>query len=127
MPTTYAPHAVPRLTIAITTLAVLLAAAGGALLMRAASLADAGPVLRVSQHEEHFSPTTLVLHTGDVVRVINDDGEVHHHAYVDSPTFKFDSGDQVPGGHSDIRFTEPGHFRVLCGIHPRMRLDVDVQ
>lgn len=127
MSATYAPRAMPRLTIAITTLAVLLAAAGGGLLMRAASLADAGPVLRVSQHDEQFSPGTLLLHAGDVVRVVNDDGMVHHHAYVDSPTFKFDSGDQAPGGHSDIRFTERGHFNVLCGIHPRMRLDVDVR
>lgn len=127
MSASYAPHATPRLTIAIMTLAVLLAVAGGVLLMRAASLAGAGPVLRVSQHEEQFRPGTLVLHTDDVVRVVNDDGMVHHHAYVDSPTFKFDSGDQAPGGHSDIRFTERGHFKVLCGIHPRMRLDVDVR
>lgn len=126
MSATYAPRAMPRLTIAIAALAILFAAAGS-MLLHAASEAGGGPMPRVSQHEEHFSPAALVLHIGETIRVVNDDGQVHHHAYVDSPGFKFDSGDQVPGGHSDIRFTERGHFKVLCGIHPRMRLDVDVQ
>ena len=127
MSATYAQRAIPRLAIAIAALAILIATAGGALLIRASSQADSGPVLRVSQHEERFNPGMLKLHVGDTIRVVNDDGQVHHHAYVDSPSFKFDSGDQVPGGHSDIRFTERGRFNVLCGIHPRMRLDVEVQ
>ena len=127
MSATYASLAMPRLTIAIATSAIILATAGGVLLLRASSPVDGGPVLRVSQHEERFNPGTLALHVGDTVRVVNDDGQVHHHAYVDSPSFRFDSGDQAPGGHSDIRFTERGHFKVLCGIHPRMRLDVEVQ
>ncbi len=126
MSATYAPGATPWLTIAIATLAVLFAVAGGVLLWRAPSRADGDPVLRVSQHDEQFSPGTLVLNAGEAIRVVNDDGQVHHHAYVDLPSFKFDSGDQAPGEHSDIRFTERGHFRVLCGIHPRMRLDVKV-
>lgn len=127
MSATYVPRAMPRLTIAIATLAIFLAAAGGALLRASSRAADGDPVLRVSQHEERFNPGILMLRAGDTIRVVNDDGQVHHHAYVDSPSFKFDSGDQAPGGHSDIRFTERGHFKVLCGIHPRMRLDVEVQ
>ncbi len=69
----------------------------------------------------------LTVRAGDVVTIVNDDGDLHHHAYVSSPDFKFDSGDQAPGSHSDILFSTPGHFNVLCGIHPKMRLVVTVR
>ena len=116
-----------RLTGTITAAALALAIAGLALIASAPSSGPEHPVLRISQRNEQFHPGVLVIHRGDTVRVINDDGEVRHHAYVDSPEFKFDSGDQEPGRHSDIRFTIAGHFVVLCAIHPRMRLDVDVR
>jgi plastocyanin len=62
-----------------------------------------------------------------VLRIVNDDGEIRHHAYIQSPDFSFDSGDQEPGQHTDINFTAAGRFAVLCGIHPRMRLVVAVR
>ena len=116
-----------RLAGTVTAAALVLAAAGLALIASAPSSAPGGPTLRVSQRNERFHPGVLIIHRGDTVRVINDDGEVRHHDYVDSPEFKFDSGDQEPGRHSDIRFTIAGHYVVLCAIHPRMRLDVDVR
>jgi plastocyanin len=80
----------------------------------------------ISQRDREFHPDTLTVSVGDTVTIVNDDGDLHHHAYVSSPDFSFDSGDQLPGSHTDIAFTEPGRFNVLCGIHPKMRLVVTV-
>ena len=81
----------------------------------------------VSQKGREFLPGTLSIKRGDVVHIVNDDEDLSHHAYVASDSFKFDSGDQGPGHNVDILFTEAGTFNVLCSIHPRMRLRVQVQ
>ncbi len=74
-----------------------------------------------------FLPGTLVINRGDTIRIVNDDGDLRHHAYIESDTFNFDSGDQEPGSKTDITFPEKGKFTVLCGIHPKMKLSVEVQ
>lgn len=81
----------------------------------------------VTQKGQMFHPGKLSINRGDTVEIVNDDGELIHHAYVDSKTFSFDSGDQEPGSKTDIVFSVPGTFMVLCGIHPKMRLDVTVK
>lgn len=81
----------------------------------------------VTQKGQRFNPHTLSIQRGQTVEIINDDGELIHHAYVDSKSFSFDSGDQEPGSTADIVFSVPGNFVVLCGIHPKMRLDVAVK
>jgi len=81
---------------------------------------------RVTQKGQVFHPGDLVIRPGDVLEIVNDDEDLLHHSYVDSPTFSFDSGDQEPGTKVDIAFPVPGDFRVLCGIHPRMKLHVRV-
>ncbi|HEX4368829.1 MAG TPA: hypothetical protein VH023_18470, partial [Rhodopila sp.] len=86
----------------------------------------AGPYI-VTQKGQMFHPGQLSINRGDTVEIVNDDGELIHHAYVDSKTFSFDSGDQEPGSKTDIVFSVPGTFVVLCGIHPKMRLDVTVK
>lgn len=116
----------PAVVIAAAAAAAAIAVMGAVLALRLPPSPGGPPALRVSQRDEQFHPGNLTIHRGDTLRVVNDDGQVRHHAYVDSPRFKFDSGDQEPGHHSDIRFTIAGHFIVLCGIHPRMRLDVYV-
>jgi plastocyanin len=80
----------------------------------------------ISQKNRHFSPTVLSVRAGDTVLIVNDDADLHHHAYVSNSRFKFDSGDQQPGSRTPIVFTVPGQFNVLCGIHPKMRLAVTV-
>lgn len=81
----------------------------------------------VTQKGQRFNPNTLSVQRGQTVAVINDDGELIHHAYVDSKSFSFDSGDQEPGSTVNIVFSVPGDFVVLCGIHPKMRLNVSVK
>ena len=86
-----------------------------------------GTVFVISQRDREFTPNKLTIHIGDVVRIVNDDGDLHHHAYVSSRSFSFDSGDQLPGSRTDIVFPVAGRFNVLCGIHPKMRLVVRVE
>jgi plastocyanin len=81
----------------------------------------------VSQKGRAFHPLTLNINRGDTVRIVNDDGDLLHHAYVESDTFSFDSGDQLPGSKTDVVFSVPGTFNVLCGIHPKMKLVVVVK
>jgi plastocyanin len=81
----------------------------------------------VSQQGRRFNPTAITLNKGDTLHIVNNDADLLHHAYVDAPGFKFDSGEQQPGTSVDIKFTQAGQFEVLCGIHPKMLLTVSVK
>jgi plastocyanin len=81
----------------------------------------------VSQKGRQFTPHTMTIKRGETVTVVNDDGDLRHHAYVDSDKFNFDSGDQEPGSKTDITFPVAGSFDVLCAIHPKMKLTVQVK
>lgn len=80
----------------------------------------------VSQKDQAFHPEQLDIKRGETVEIVNDDGDLLHHAYVESKSFNFDSGDQEPGAKVDIAFPVAGTFMVLCGIHPKMKLRVQV-
>jgi plastocyanin len=81
----------------------------------------------VSQKNRKFQPGSIELARGDALTIVNDDGDLLHHAYVESDTFNFDSGDQKPGTRTRVVFPVSGDFKVLCGIHPKMKLMVHVQ
>jgi|SRR5271155_3259729 len=81
----------------------------------------------ISQKGREFHPGEITIKRGDSVQIVNDDADLLHHAYVDSPKFSFDSGDQEPGSKTNISFPVAGDFDVLCAIHPKMRLVVHVQ
>jgi plastocyanin len=85
----------------------------------------AGAVL-VTQKSRSFQPGSVELEKRQTLHIVNDDGRLMHHAYVASPNFNFDSGEQFPGTTVDIRFPAAGPYVVLCGIHPKMRLNVTV-
>jgi plastocyanin len=80
----------------------------------------------ISQKGRQFHPGEINIKRGEVLQIVNDDGDLLHHAYIDSPKFAFDSGDQQPGSRTEITFPATGDFEVLCAIHPKMRLVVHV-
>jgi plastocyanin len=87
----------------------------------------AGPSsYQVSQRGRDFQPNQISIKRGDTLRIVNDDADLLHHAYVNSDKFKFDSNDIEPGGKVDVKFPVSGDFNVLCGIHPKMKLTVHV-
>jgi len=81
----------------------------------------------VSQKGRQFNPGEMTIVKGDTILIVNDDGDLRHHAYVDSDKFKYDSGDQEPGSKTSVKFPVAGNFDVLCAIHPKMRLTVHVK
>jgi plastocyanin len=109
-----------RRPIAVAFLAGALTALGTAMVL-------AVPDYTVSQKGREFHPGEMKIKRGDTVKVVNDDADLLHHAYIDSPTFSFDSGDQTPGTVTPIVFSVAGTFNVLCAIHPKMLLVVHVQ
>lgn len=81
--------------------------------------------LEVRQSDRTFLPEQLNVAKGAVVRFTNDE-QFTHHAFVDAPQFKADSGD-IPAGESrNIVFSQPGTFVVRCAIHPQMKMTVVV-
>jgi plastocyanin len=80
----------------------------------------------VSQAGRAFKPGDLKIQRGETVQIVNDDGDLLHHVYLDSDRFSFDSGDQGPGSRTNITFPLSGTFTVLCAIHPKMKLIVQV-
>jgi plastocyanin len=85
------------------------------------------PQYTVSQKGREFHPGTIAIKRGETIEIVNDDGDLLHHAYIDSPKMTFDSGDQQPGSKTDVTFPTGGDFDVLCAIHPKMKLTVHVQ
>lgn len=112
----------PRMLAASTLVSLGLGIACGLALM--GQLQASGTI--VSQKGRTFLPDALTLARGETITIVNDDSDLLHHAYVDSPTFSFDSGDQEPGSRTPVTFSEKGVFQVLCGIHPKMKLVVKV-
>ncbi len=102
------------------------AAAVAGMLVAGAAYSAAAPHV-VSQAGRQFQPTEVTIKRGDTVSIVNDDGDLLHHLYVDSDRLQFDSGDQKPGSRTNIEFTNVGTFMVLCAIHPKMKLTVRVQ
>src|SRR3974390_82429 len=101
--------------------------AAAALVIAAGTLVGlALPPYAISQKGRQFHPGEISIKRGETLQIVNDDGDLLHHAYIDSPKLSFDSGDQQPGSRTDITFPTSGDFEVLCAIHPKMRLVVHV-
>jgi plastocyanin len=81
----------------------------------------------ISQKGREFHPGEMTIKRGETIQIVNDDGDLLHHAYIDSPKFSFDSGDQKPGSVTPVTFAVAGDFDVLCAIHPKMKLTVHVK
>jgi plastocyanin len=102
-------------------------ATAGALIGLGTLVGLALPQYSISQKGREFHPGEISIKHGDTIEIVNDDADLIHHAYIDSPKFSFDSGDQEPGSKTDVTFPVAGDFDVLCAIHPKMRLVVHVQ
>lgn len=105
------------------------AAVAAALILSGSAIAmqeSTATAVLVTQKSRTFNPGSVELRKGQSLRIVNDDGRLLHHAYIASPNFHFDSGEQLPGTTIEIRFPTPGEYLVRCGIHPKMRLTVKI-
>ena len=81
---------------------------------------------RVSQRDKAFAPAAIRVRLGDTITILNDDTRTHN-VRIASPTLSFSSGAQDPGEHVSLRLDVRGRFEAHCGIHPTMRLRIEVE
>ena len=79
----------------------------------------------VSQKGRMFSIDRIEIRRGESVTFLNDD-TVPHNIVSRSPGNEFDLGSQPTGAATDVTFAVAGEARVICAIHPRMKLTVKV-
>jgi cytochrome c peroxidase len=87
--------------------------------------AQAVATTTVSQKDRRFTPGAILLKVGEALRILNDDTRTHN-VRLDGANASFNSDAQSPGDTVTIGFDKPGHYDVICGIHPEMRLSVNV-
>ena len=94
--------------------------------VRPAALPAPANTRRISQVDKKFAPAHVRLKASETLTVLNDDTRTHNVRIFD-PRFDFNSGAQEPREAVTIRFPVAGTFEAFCGIHPSMRLTVEVE
>jgi plastocyanin len=79
----------------------------------------------VSQKGRMFSTNLMTVHRGAFVTFVNDD-TVPHNIMSTSRINGFDLGSQMPGTAVPVSFDVTGIVAVICVIHPRMRMTIEI-
>ena len=80
---------------------------------------------KINQRDKKFQPALVSIKAGESLAIVNDDSQAHN-VFVTDPRMSFDSGWQDPGTQAIVPFPEAGDFEAFCGIHPNMRLRIEV-
>jgi cytochrome c peroxidase len=91
----------------------------------AMALPQPGAEHLVTQKDRSFSVQDIRIAAGDRLIFSNED-EFPHQISIKGPGVAFNSSLQRTGEMLSVLFPEPGSAQVRCGIHPRMRLTVQV-
>lgn len=81
----------------------------------------------ISQKGRKFTPGTINVKAGEIVKIINDDKVPHNVFFTGGDGEKIDLGLQKPGEETTFSFDAPGDYTVRCSIHLMMRLKVTVE
>lgn len=81
---------------------------------------------RISQRDRQFSPDAIKIRRGERITILNDDTRTHN-VRIASPDLDFNSGAQEPGESVLLQLDRAGVFEAHCGIHPTMRLRIEVE
>jgi plastocyanin len=79
----------------------------------------------IHQQGRVFSSEAISVKKGGAVTFFNDDS-VPHNIMSASKGNEFNLGSQAPGMSTDVTFKEAGDVKVICAIHPRMKMTVKV-
>ncbi len=80
--------------------------------------------LNISQIDKKFDPETVTAKVGDTIVFVNDD-KVAHNILISK--IRYNSGLQKPGQSAELALDEAGTFKVRCGIHPKMKMTLEVK
>lgn len=84
--------------------------------------------LSVVQQNQAFSVSTLTVHVGDKLTFNNQDDVTHNITVKGGADGDVDDlGLQKPGKAVNYTFDAKGAYRVICSIHPKMKMTVNVQ
>lgn len=100
------------------TIAMLVAFAGGCAVAFAAERS-------ITQKGRAFSESAVSIKKGDTLTFVNDDN-IAHNILSTTAGNEFNLGTQNPGSSTPMTFKTAGEVTVLCAIHPRMKLVVNV-
>jgi plastocyanin len=77
--------------------------------------------VKVSQKGAQFDPRLLVVSVGQTVEFLNDeDRNIEHNVFSNSPAKRFDLGLYGPGQSKKVTFDKPGPVFLYCSIHRYM-------
>jgi cytochrome c peroxidase len=88
--------------------------------------APAAAVNVVHQAGKQFTPSRVAIAASDLLTVLNDDTRTHNVRIFD-PRFDYNSGAQEPRQTLQVKLPGPGTYEAFCGIHPTMRLTIEVR
>lgn len=100
--------------------------ATGAQPPRSVETAIAEPVTTISQRDKQFHPGHISIAASQPLTILNDDIRTHNVRIYD-PRFDFNSGAQDPGESVTLTLPLSGTYDAFCGIHPTMRLRIEVK
>lgn len=103
------------------TAATVAFAAGAVVAAVAAYAADK----TISQKGKLFSESEVTVKKGETLTFLNDDNIVHN-VMSTSAGNEFNAGAGKPGTATPVTFKNSGDVRVICAIHPSMKLTVKV-
>jgi cytochrome c peroxidase len=104
----------------------LMMCTGALLAITAGSALAVGQRRMVDQSGLRFSAALLHLHRGDTVVFTNSDRSSHN-ITIQGARMNFNGGLQRPGQAVEVPITAIGSYQVICGIHPRMRMQIEVE
>ena len=80
----------------------------------------------VTQRNTSFAPGAIRVARGQSITILNDDTRTHN-IRIRHPLLDFNSGAQEPGESVVLKLDANGLFEAHCGIHPTMRLRIEVE
>lgn len=83
--------------------------------------------LSITQSNQTFSSASMTVHPGDKINFNNADTVTHNITIKSGEGDADDLGLQKPGGVVSYKFDAKGVYRVVCSIHPRMKMTVTAQ
>ena len=79
----------------------------------------------IHQQGRVFSSESVTIKKGGALTFVNDDS-IPHNIMSATKGNEFNLGSQAPGMSTDVTFKEVGNVQVICAIHPRMKMTVNV-
>ena len=80
----------------------------------------------ILQIKQTFEPGSASVVAGQTLNFVNSDDVNHNLQLVAPGGLRTDFGVEKPGETTKITFAAPGEYAVVCGIHPRMKMKVQV-